>query len=337
MPIFMRKIIIITTLISLFCTIGSAQQTPIYSQYVLNEFIINPSVAGIDGMTSINLSGRKQWLGWEYGPETYSASISTRILKMNKVIVSKIQRTNRNKLKKKSSGRVGLAAAFVNDKNGAVNRTGANFTYAYHIRMHNSELSFGLSLLMQQFNIDSELAKLDQRFGVDPLEAWLGKSAYIPDAAFGVHYSTNKYNFGISSYQLFQSPVKFGDIDLNNKELKQIRHYHYHGSYKDKFDSNPDWQYEPSALIRMTENLQLSADLSLRFIYKEEYWAGLSLRTSGEFILLMGLKYNHFYFGYSFDYGFNEFARLTSYGSHEALIAIKLGDSSRRYPYWERY
>ncbi len=333
----MRKIIVIITLINLFCTNGSAQQTPIYSQYVLNEFIINPSVAGIDGMTSINLSARKQWLGWELGPETYSASISTRILKTNKAIISRIQRTNRNKLKKKSSGRVGLAASFINDKNGAMSRTSGNFTYAYHIGMHNSNLSFGLSFLFQQLNIDPELAELSRRQGIDPLEGWIGKSAYIPDAAFGVHYSTDKYNFGLSAFQLFQSPFKLGTIDLNYKELKQVRHYHYHGSYKDRFASNPDWQYEPSALIRMTENLQLSADFSMRFIYREEYWAGLSFRTSGEFIFLMGLKYNRFYFGYSFDYGYNEFSRLTSYGSHEALLAIKLGDSARRYRYWERY
>lgn len=332
----MRKIIIIASLINLFCTIGIAQQTPIYSQYVLNEFVINPSVAGIDGMTSMNISGRKQWLGWEYGPETYSASISTRILKTNKVTISRTQQSNRNRLKRRSSGRVGLGAAFINDKNGAVSRTGINLTYAYHIHIDNSQLSFGLAALTQQFRINPELAQFSTTNGPDPLEGWLGKSAYIPDAAFGVHYSTRHYNFGLSAFQLFQSPIKFGDIEVNIKELKQLRHYHYHGSYKNKIRSHPKWEYEPSALIRMTETLQTSADLSIRFIYNEEYWAGASVRTSGEFILLMGLKFHKLYFGYSFDYGYNEFSRL-SYGSHEALIAIKIGDSTRRYKYWERY
>lgn len=332
----MWKIIIIISLISLFCTTGSTQQTPIYSQYVLNEFIINPAVAGVDGMTSFNLSGRRQWLGYEFGPETYSASVATRILKTNKVIINRTEKTHRSRLKRKSSGRVGLGAAFINDKNGAISRTELNLTYAYHIHLQNSQLSFGLAMLAQQFSIDRELAQLSRMNGIDPLESWIGKSVYIPDAAFGVHYSARHYNFGMSAFQLFQSPVKFGDIDVNIKELKQIRQYHYHGSYKNKFRSAPKWEYEPSAVIRMTENLQASADLSIRFIYNEEYWAGVSARTSGEFILLMGLKFNRIYFGYSFDYGYNELSRH-SFGSHEALIAIKLGDSTRRYKYWERY
>jgi type IX secretion system PorP/SprF family membrane protein len=333
----MRKYITITAFLSTFCAIGIAQQTPVYSQYVLNEFIINPSVAGVDGMTTINVSGRRQWLGWEFGPETYSASISTRILKSNQVIVDRTQISNRSRLKRNSSGKVGLGAAVISDKNGAINKTGLNLTYAYHIFINNNaQLSFGLSFLAQQFNINKELAQFSTQNGVDPIEGWLGKSTYIPDAAFGMHYSTKHYNFGFSSFQLFQSPIKFGEIELNYKELKQIRHYHLHGTYKNKFKSAPLLEYEPSMLIRMTEKLQTSSDLSIRFIYNSAYWAGLSFRTSGELIFLAGIKYNRLYFGYSFDYGFNEFSRL-SYGSHEALLAIKLGDNARRYRYWERY
>jgi type IX secretion system PorP/SprF family membrane protein len=120
------------------------------------------------------------------------------------------------------------------------------------------------------------------------------------------------------------------------QELKQVRYYIINGLYHRTFRSYPDWEYEPSVIIRSTENLQSSSDFSLRFIYKREYWAGLSYRTSGDFIVLMGLKLSRFYFGYSFDYGFNEISRK-SYGSHEIMLAIKLGDSVRRYRYWERY
>ncbi len=332
----MYKTTTIIILLTLYFTSGAAQQTPGYSQYVLNEFIINPSVAGIDGSTIINVSGRKQWVGWENGPETYSASISTRILKTNQLIIDRSQNANRSHIKRNPSGRVGLGAAFINDKNGAISKTGLNLTYAYHIFINNSQLSFGFSFLAQQLNINSELAQFSTANGIDPLEGWLGKSAYIPDAAFGVHYSTANFSFGLSSFHLFQSPVKLGEIELNYKELKQLRHYYYHGMYKNGFRSAPQWEYEPSILIKMTENLQTCADISLRIIYNNEYWAGLSFRTSDELILLVGLKHNRLYFGYSFDYGFNKFSQI-SYGSHEALIAIKLGDSTRRYRYWERY
>jgi type IX secretion system PorP/SprF family membrane protein len=307
-----------------------AQQSPLYSQFILNEFIINPSVAGIDGMTSLNLSGRKQWFGWEYGPETYSACFSTRLLKSQNVVKRGDQG---NKLRKGASGKVGLGAATILDRNGAVSRTTLNLTYSYHVFIQSSQLSFGLSFLAQQFKIDNELAKFRDD---DQLQGLIGKSTYIPDAAFGMDISNLNYNLGVSVFQLFQSPVKFGNMQVSYKELKQVRTYYLHGSYCHSMRNNHDWEYEPSFVARATEYLQTSADLSIRFIYQRQYWAGLSFRTSKDFILLAGAKLNRFYFGYSFDYGFNEISRL-SYGSHEIVMALKLGDSSRRYRYWERY
>jgi type IX secretion system PorP/SprF family membrane protein len=334
----MRNFFIISTSLLLSCVYSYSQQSPIYSQYILNEFIINPSVAGIDGMTTFNFSARKQWVGWENAPSTYSACFSTRLLKTDNNILSRF--TGQKKFKKGSSGRVGLGASLSSDYNGAISRIGMNMTYSYHIFVDNNQLSFGLSLLAQQFKIDNELAQFSRPDGsivsIDPLEGLLGKSAYMPDAAFGINYSAKHFNAGVSIFQLFQSPVKFGDTEATFKELKQVRHYNFMGTYNNTIRSNPHWDYESSVIIRSTESLQASADLSLRLIYKREYWAGLSFRTSGDFILIMGVKLNRFYFGYSFDYGFNEISRLT-YGSHEISLAIKIGDSTRRYRYWERY
>ncbi len=329
----MQKICAIYITFILFCSYGIAQQTPLYSQYILNEFVINPSVAGIDGMTSINLTGRRQWLGWEFAPRTYSASVSTRVLKSPQPFLG--SKKVGTKLRKSPSGKVGLGASLLSDRNGAIVRTGINLTYAYHLMIEQSQLSFGLSFLVQQFKIDQSLAALDLRSS-DPLQGVIGKSSYIPDAAFGINYSANKINTGISIFQIFQSPVKYNGREVYFRELKQVRHYYFTGTYKEQFLDKKDWEYEPSVIIRGTENLQGSADISVRFIYKRQYWAGLSVRTSGDFVLLMGTKLDKFYFGYSFDYGLSEISR-SSYGSHEALMAIKLGDSKRRYRYWERY
>ena len=58
-----------------------AQQLPLYSQYVLNAFMVNPAIAGHDGYTSFNTTARQQWLGFSEAPRTYSASWQTRVLK----------------------------------------------------------------------------------------------------------------------------------------------------------------------------------------------------------------------------------------------------------------
>ena len=323
----MRKFAIISILT--FCCVWEtfSQQIPIYSQYILSEYLINPAVAGIDGMTTINLSGRKQWIGLQNTPETYSASVSTRLLKSTFSI-------KKNKYRKGSKGRVGLGAAFVSDKNGAINRTNIKFTYAYHIFVYSNQLSFGLEAYATQFKIDKDL--IDFRDPDHPdIEGLLGKSAFVPDAGAGISYTTRKVGLGLSVTNLLQSPIKFGDINISSKELRHLRNYTIYGIYRMLLNNNK-WGFEPSFILRGNENLHFVADVTARFIYDHEYWAGLSYRTSGELILLLGLKVNKLYIGYSFDYGFNQLSRL-SYGSHEIMFAIKLGDSLRRYRWLERY
>ncbi len=58
-----------------------AQQESAYSQYMFNLFLYNPAIAGSDGSTTVNFTGREQWLGWEGTPRTHSISAQTRVLK----------------------------------------------------------------------------------------------------------------------------------------------------------------------------------------------------------------------------------------------------------------
>ena len=54
-------------LFSAFLTITAlkAQQLPVYTQYVFNEYIMNPAVAGTVDRTPIRLSYRDQWAGFK--------------------------------------------------------------------------------------------------------------------------------------------------------------------------------------------------------------------------------------------------------------------------------
>jgi type IX secretion system PorP/SprF family membrane protein len=323
----MRRIIPVCILILYFAVPVYGQQAPVYSQYILNEFIINPSVAGIDGMTTINLTGRKQWVGFQHAPETYSASISGRVLK-SPFSVSK------GKVSRSSKGRVGLGMAFLNDRNGAINRTNLKLTYAYHIFIQNYQLSLGLDAMLGQFSINRDL--IDFR---DPDDAFIagivGKSAYFPDAGAGINFSAPRGHLGLAASNLFRSRIKFGDISVNPTQLNNIIQFLGYGVYKFQL-GKPNWEFEPSVFLRGNQEWRFNADLTGRLIYHKEYWAGLSIRTTGDFILLLGLKVNRFYMGYSFDYGINQLSR-SSYGSHEIVMAVKLGDSLRRYRWLERY
>ena len=140
----MKKLAFILFLI-LFHQIASSQQLPIYSQYLYNKFLINPAHAGSDGYTSINLTAREQWIGYSGAPRTYSLSWQTRILK--KPFDVKQKSSNRTVYRPKTDGRVGLGAYIFSDRNGLIQRTGFQATYAYHLWLQeNTQLSLGLAL-----------------------------------------------------------------------------------------------------------------------------------------------------------------------------------------------
>jgi type IX secretion system PorP/SprF family membrane protein len=328
----------------------SGQQMPRYSQYIMNEFLINPAVAGYDGRTSLNISARKELLGFASNtPETYSFSAQSRILKKGFSIRSGI--FGKTSFRPTSKGRVGLGVNFMKDVNIAMHRIGFQFTYAYHIFVRNSQLSFGLAGSIFQFKVNGDdfVYKDPDDIVIDGLTNGL----IVPDANFGVNFMTQNYHVGLSVSQLFKSSIQFGKYtDFNDKNSTPFtRHYYILGAYRMAFFTKPQWEVEYSTMIRITKlsfkqtdrDLRYTADLSAKFLYSRQYWAGLSFRTSEELlsnnkelILTLGVKVGRYYLGYAFDYGLNNLSRYTI-GSHEIALSLKFGDTSRRYRWLERY
>ncbi len=325
----MRRGLLILMFVFLGPVILLAQQTPLYNQYMLNPYLINPAVAGSDGYTTLNLTARNQWVGFKNAPMTQAFSFQTRLLKRSFIIKSKSPR--KRALKPSRSGRVGLGGMIFNDVNGLMQRTGINFTYAYHIRLRESQLSFGLNGLIYQMKLHDE----DLTF-YNPNEPLIGtglqRVLIVPDANFGVYWLGYNYYAGFSVYQLFESYLKIGDAAW--KDYHMMRHYYLNGGYR--FFMNDNLEIEPSVLVKTTRQFLVQLDVNVKLYYNNIFWVGMSYRTASSVAMLLGLKADRYYFGYAFDFGLNSLARHT-YGSHEFMISMKLGDSARRYRWLERY
>ncbi|MBN1131883.1 MAG: type IX secretion system membrane protein PorP/SprF [Bacteroidales bacterium] len=308
----------------------SAQQMPLYSQYIQNGFLVNPSMAGEDGYTSFNTTVRQQWLGFTDAPQTYSASWQTRLLRRSYRIVNHPVRRS-NMLMPSTKGRVGLGAYIINDVNGNVARTGISFTYAYHIIMNNRQLSFGLAPKFFQYRLyDQNLSLGDAR---DPVFSGNFHSvAYCPDADFGVHFRGYDYFVGFAVSNLLQTAVVLGSGD--QPDFKSFRHYWLMGGYK--FALTNEFFMEPGLLLKTSENWNPQGDLSLKFYYEDQFWAGLSYRTNGSLIAMFGVRIEGLYLGYSFDYTLSKIGSY-SFGSHEITMSVKLGSNARRYKWLNRY
>jgi type IX secretion system PorP/SprF family membrane protein len=315
--------------------ISEAQQVPMYSQYIMNGFLVNPSFAGRDGYTSVNLTVREQWVGMSQAPSTYALSFQTRILKNS--YISKATLVKKKLVRPTRGGQVGVGGYVFNDNNGIMHRTGIQAAYAYQIPLgdDNNEftksLAFGLALTAYQYTINTEGLVYDKD---DPYLNNYDRSVFIPDFNFGVSYITPKYYLGFSMTNLLRGSLMFfNDNGINNFELG---HYFLTGGIKVPLSGN--WILEPSAFLKASDMVfkSIQLDITSRVYYKNDYWAGISYRTNDALILMLGLKYDRFYFAYAFDYTLTDIRRQ-SFGSHEFTLAVKFGTSARRYRWLNAY
>ena len=330
----LKKKNILTVLAVFVAALGFAQQQPVYSQYMLNTYLVNPAVAGAEGLTAFNLTARKQWAGYVEGPSTYAVSAQTRILKTSfrnrsRLIKARVR-------KRRPSGKVGLGGFIYNDINGRVRRTGLQGTYAYHIYMRDYQLSFGASVSFYQFSINvKQTDTYDIEKGIyDPL---IGKNQKIsPDANVGVLLSNEKFYAGISATSLFQSSIQFGGSGNPNDAYRILRQYYLIGGYRiEPYKSA--FAVEPSILFTTNERFQRALDFNVKGYYKQDYWVGVSFRTSGAVVMMFGARYQKFTFGYAFDQSFSDVSTLAKFGSHEFMIGYKLGETARRYRWLNRF
>jgi type IX secretion system PorP/SprF family membrane protein len=323
------KAIILVTLLTGNLALG--QQLPVYSQYLYNKFLLNPSVAGSDGYTSVSLTAREQWVGYDGAPRTFSFAVQTRLLKRSYVL--KQTNVKRQVYRPKSDGKVGLGMHIFSDKNGLIQRNGFQLSYAYHTWLRNStQLSFGLSVNGYHYKIDED--KVDFENQNDPLlNSSLRRGLFIPDATFGVHVLNAKYSFGFSVDQLFEASAKIGgSAAYQNFSLE--RQYYLFGSYD--FSHGAYNIIQPSFLFMTSEELTPMADIGVTYIFHEDFWAGLAYRTSKALITTVGVKYQNIFIGYAFDFTMSEIQKVT-YGTHEITFAIKFGDNKRKYRWLDRY
>jgi type IX secretion system PorP/SprF family membrane protein len=262
----------------------------------LNDYVLNPAIAGSKDYFEAKSNHRFQWVGITDAPRTF-------ILSMNGPFKFK---------------NMGIGGYLFTDVTGPTNRTGAYASYAYHIQLNPAiKLSMGLFGGIMQYNLDA--TKLNLLDKGDPLVGKGVESVIIPDAGFGLYCYAEKYYMGISIPQLLQNKLKLGDTTQVLGKLKS--HYYLTAGYK--FDATKDLVIEPSILLKAVVPVPLQFDISIKTIYQKMVWLGLSYRTYDAMSVLIGYHYkNQLTIGYSMDFTTSD---LKSYsgGTHEIMLGIR--------------
>jgi len=275
-----------------------SQQIPLSSEYMFNEFLINPAATGNSKFMELRLSSRKQWLGLNGGPTTFNVSI-------HKLLNNKT---------------MGLGASVFSDNYGPETRNGIKISYSYilPIKALKSNLAMGLAFHGFQYTLD--YTKLIAYDNGDPTLQTGAQTVFVPDADFGIYMYNKKYTFGISANQLLSLPINIGDADYSKNSM--IRHFYIIGSYLINLSEQID--FEPSFLIKGTLDTPFQADINFRFIVNKDYWASVSYRTLNTLVGMIGFNYKNFVFGYAYDYYFSEIQKFQS-GSHEIILGYNFG------------
>ena len=275
-----------------------AQQIPLTSQYMFNNYLLNPAEAGSTEAISVALSARTQWVGFDGSPKTQFFSAHSKI-----------------------ADKMGVGGFVYNDKTGPITEQGFQLSYAYHLTINEeAKLSFSLAGLLMSYGIfQSELRP--ENSDDDAINS-LNVNSTSADINFGALYYTEKYKVGISSPQLIQS--KNYSNSSGSGEGKPGRHFYLFGEYK--YALNDEISVIPSTLVKYVAGSPIQFDLSARGMYDNKYWFGLSYRYNNSMVLLAGLNYKDLSFGYSYDYTITDIKTHSS-GGHELFISLAINKS----------
>lgn len=277
-----------------------AQQLPMFTQYMFNDYIINPAIAGTHDYDQVKTNYRYQWIGIKDGPKTYLLSYYG----------------------PHKTQPMGWGGYIFSDKTGPTKRTGVYGSYAYNIEVTGDiRVSAGIFVGMVQYDFDLSAMEFDDES--DPV--LLHGNNYrktIPDASFGVYVYSSQFTGGVSMNQLLSNKIQMTDTIVNKDAIGKLKnHIYLHGSYN--YNINREFDLKPTLLLKTMLGVPPQLDISVRTVYQKMAWLGFAWRTSDAVSVLLGYNYNNMInIGLSYDLTVSQLSKYSD-GTLEIMIGVK--------------
>jgi len=283
------------------------QQTALNSQYLFNDFAINPAVAGTKNYTPLSLSFRRQWMGIDEAPITQNLMAHTFI-----------------------GENAGGGIHIYNDATGPSRRTGVSSTFSYHVKTgKRTKLSFGLSGALTQFSLNRDRLITDVPGDIAVIN---NNNQLIADCNFGMLWKGDRHFVGVSGYNLFEN--KNNLLSTTTPITNTLdRVFYANAGYNFKVGAVIDIQ--PSAVFRYMINSPYQFDGNLKITFKEAYWIGSSYRMDDAVSIMGGFDLGSLLIGYAYDLGLSEIKTYNS-GTHEVFVSVKLNREPKDKTPWRK-
>ena len=313
-----------------------AQQKPIYSQYILNNYIINPALSGIENYTDLKFSYRNQWLGIDGAPVTAYMSIQGPVGKKD----YRTSATSFGVPGENPRGRSyteeytapaphhGFGGIVMSDKTGYINRWGAYLTYAYHKGLNpRTTLSAGFLVGMTSVSIDASKINWGTVNQDDPAVGYaLGDISKVkPEVGAGLWLYGAEYFVGLSVLNIVPAKMKF----VNDAKYGSSFLPHYFATAGYKFFLNDDLTLMPSVMVQYIQPVPPQVFTNFKLQYRDRAWIGSSFRFGdqlGGFSAMAGFNVsNTFNVGYAYDVAPSALSQY-SRNTHEFIVGFLIGN-----------
>jgi type IX secretion system PorP/SprF family membrane protein len=310
---------------------ASAQQRPHYTQYILNNYMLNPALSGIENYTDVKMSARNQWIGLDGAPKTFYFSIHGPLGKKDyKTTATSFDMPGENprgtaywENYTASEAHHGIGFSMVSDRTGLYSRFNADVSYAYHMGLSpRTNLAAGFSGGISKTGYDRSKST-----PVDPNDPALGGNGnvfkIVPDLNAGIWLYSADYFVGIAAQQILGQSVSFSD-NTNGSKLMP----HLFGTMGYRFTCSEDVNVLPSIMVKYVPSIALAPqlDVNLKIQYRDLFWLGGSCRLKDGYAAMIGVNLgNSINLGYSYDLTTSHLNTVSS-GTHEIVLGFLVGN-----------
>jgi len=326
-----------TTILQILAVMAFAQAKPSYTQYVLNNYILNPAVTGIENYTDIKLSYRNQWTGIAGAPVTSYFTMHTPIGKSDlRTSATSFQVPGENPRGAQyweeytaPAPHHGVGVTILNDKAGYINRWSFAGSYAYHKPLGvRTTLSAGINAGISSVNLDR--SKINWA-SLDPNDPAVGYAngelkKLKPEIGAGLWLYSADYFVGLSALNIVPGKVKF----QNNNEHASYYEPNYFLTAGYRILLNDDLNLIPSVMLQYWRPQLLGVHGNAKLQYRDLLWIGGSYRY-GDLIsgysAMAGINVgNTFNVSYAYEVATTNRMRAYTGNTHELMIGFILGN-----------
>lgn len=338
------KQILASFFLSFVSLLVNAQQKPIYTQYVLNNYIINPAITGIENYTDIKISHRQQWTGIDGAPVSTYISLQGPVGKKDyRTNITSFEVPGENPRGRSymqdytaAESHHGIGGIIISDKTGYLNRWGGYVTYAYHKGISaKTTLSAGFMAGLTAVSLDASKIEWGSLRADDPAVGYnTGEISKIkPEIGAGLWLYSAEYYVGASVLNIVPAKARFVKDDKYGSDF--VPQLFVTAGYK--FFVNDDVTLLPSVMVQYIKPFPVQVYTNAKLQYQDKVWIGSSYRFGdqlGGFAAMAGLNVsNTFNVGYSYDISTSNL-RNFSRNTHEIIIGFllnnKYGDTCPR-------